>query len=30
VWQARPDLYLLEVYNSKGEAVLRNGVIESR
>jgi acyl dehydratase len=30
VWQARPDLYLLEVYNPKGEAVLRNGVIEIR
>jgi acyl dehydratase len=30
VWRARPDLYLLEVYNAKGEAVLRNGVIESR
>ena len=30
VWQARSDLYLLEVYNSKGEAVLRNGVIEIR
>lgn len=30
VWQARPGLYLLEVYNPKGEAVLRNGVIESR
>ena len=30
VWQARPDLYLLEVYNSRGEAVLRNGVIEAR
>jgi len=30
VWHARTDLYLLEVYNAKGEAVLRNGVIESR
>jgi acyl dehydratase len=30
VWQARPDLYLLEVYNSKGEAVLRNGTIETK
>jgi acyl dehydratase len=29
VWQAHPDLYLLEVYNPKGEAVLRNGVIET-
>ncbi len=30
VWQARPDLYLLEVYNPKGEAVLRNGLIATR
>jgi len=30
VWQVRSDLFLLEVYNSKAEAVLRNGVIESR
>ena len=30
VWEARPNLFLLEVYNAKGEAVLRNGVIESR
>jgi acyl dehydratase len=30
VWQARPNLYLLEVYNVKGDAILRNGVIESR
>ena len=30
VWQIHPDLFLLEVYNTKGEAVLRNGVIESR
>lgn len=30
VWQVRSDLFLLEVVNSKGEAVLRNGVIESR
>ena len=30
VWEARPNLFLLEVYNTKGEAVLRNGVIESR
>jgi 3-hydroxyacyl-CoA dehydrogenase/3a,7a,12a-trihydroxy-5b-cholest-24-enoyl-CoA hydratase len=30
VWQARPNLYLLEVYSGKGDAVLRNGVIESR
>ncbi len=30
VWQTSSDLFLLEVYNAKGEAVLRNGVIESR
>ena len=30
VWQPRAGLYLLEVFNAKGEAVLRNGVIESR
>jgi len=30
VWQARPHLFLLEVYNAQGEAVMRNGVIESR
>jgi acyl dehydratase len=30
VWQARPDLYLLEVLNPKGEAVLRNGMIATR
>ncbi|MBI5969464.1 MAG: MaoC family dehydratase N-terminal domain-containing protein [Deltaproteobacteria bacterium] len=30
VWQARPHLFLLEVYNAKGEAVIRNGVIESK
>jgi 3-hydroxyacyl-CoA dehydrogenase/3a,7a,12a-trihydroxy-5b-cholest-24-enoyl-CoA hydratase len=30
VWQSRPNLFLLEVYNSKGEAVLKNGVIEAR
>ncbi|MDH4268323.1 MAG: MaoC/PaaZ C-terminal domain-containing protein, partial [Deltaproteobacteria bacterium] len=30
VWQARPDLFLLEVYNAKGEPVLRNGVIETK
>ena len=29
VWQIRSHLFLLEVYNTKGEAVLRNGVIES-
>jgi len=30
IWQARPNLFLLEVYNAKGEAVIRNGVIESK
>ena len=30
VWQPRAGLYLLEVFNPKGEAVLRNGVIESK
>jgi len=30
VWQVRPHLFLLEVYNAQGEAVMRNGVIESR
>ena len=29
-WQARPNLFLLEVFNAKGEAVIRNGVIEGR
>jgi len=29
VWRVRPELFLLEVYNVQGEAVLRNGVIES-
>ena len=29
-WQARPNLFLLEVFNAKGEAVIRNGVIEAR
>ena len=28
-WQARPNLFLLEVFNAKGEAVIRNGVIEA-
>jgi acyl dehydratase len=28
VWQENPNLYLLEVFNPKGEAVIRNGVIE--
>lgn len=30
VWQANPNLYLLEVFNTKGDAVIRNGVIEGR
>ena len=30
VWKPRAGLYLLEVFNAKGEAVLRNGVIESK
>ena len=29
-WQVRPTLFLLEVYNAKGEAVIRNGVIEAK
>jgi acyl dehydratase len=29
-WQVHPDLFLLEVYNAKGEAVIKNGVIEAR
>jgi len=29
VWQAGPALFLLEVFNGKGEAVIRNGAIES-
>jgi acyl dehydratase len=29
-WQANPDLFLLEVFNGKGEAVIRNGVIETK
>ena len=29
-WQARPNLFLLEVFNAKGEAVIRNGVIEGK
>ncbi|MGE5254348.1 MAG: MaoC/PaaZ C-terminal domain-containing protein [Planctomycetaceae bacterium] len=28
VWQANPGLYLLEVFNPKGDAVIRNGAIE--
>ena len=28
VWQANPNLYLLEVFNAKGDAVIRNGAIE--
>ena len=30
VWRANPNLFLLEVFNGKGEAVIRNGVIEGR
>jgi len=30
VWQVQPNLFLLEVYNAKGEAVMRNGLIEIR
>lgn len=30
VWQANPNLCLLEVFNSKGDAVIRNGVIEAK
>ena len=30
VWQANPNLYLLEVFNAKGDAVIRNGVIEAK
>jgi acyl dehydratase len=30
VWQANPDLCLLEAFNAKGDAVIRNGVIEIR
>ncbi|HSR14011.1 MAG TPA: MaoC/PaaZ C-terminal domain-containing protein, partial [Thermodesulfobacteriota bacterium] len=29
VWKEGPALFLVEVYNPKGEAVLRNGVIET-
>jgi acyl dehydratase len=29
-WQGRPNLFLLEVFNAKGEAVIRNAVIEGR
>jgi acyl dehydratase len=29
-WQANPNLFLLEVFNGKGEAVIRNGVIEAK
>ena len=29
-WQAGPNVFLLEVYNAKGEAVIRNGRIEAR
>lgn len=30
VWTASSNLYLLEAYNDKGQAVLRHGVIESK
>ena len=30
VWRANPNLFLLEVFNGKGEAVIRNGVIEGK
>jgi acyl dehydratase len=30
VWQANPNLYLLEVFSAKGDAVIRNGVIEGK
>ena len=30
VWEGRPGLYLLEVHNAQGGAVLKNGVIELR
>jgi len=30
VWQAGPALFLVEVFNGKGEAVIRNGVIEAK
>jgi acyl dehydratase len=30
VWESRPGLFLLEVSNPKGEAVLKNGVVEVR
>jgi acyl dehydratase len=29
-WQAGSNLFLLEVFNAKGEAVIRNGAIEAR
>jgi acyl dehydratase len=29
-WQASPNIFLLEVYNAKGEAVIRNGIIEAK
>jgi acyl dehydratase len=29
-WHARPGLFLLEVFNARGEAVIRNGVIEEK
>jgi acyl dehydratase len=30
VWSPHSNLYLLEAYNNRGQAVLRNGVIESK
>jgi acyl dehydratase len=30
IWQTHSNFFLLEAYNAKGEAVLRNGVIESQ
>jgi acyl dehydratase len=30
VWRANSNLFLLEVFNGKGEAVIRNGVIEGK
>jgi acyl dehydratase len=30
VWKTTPNLYLLEVFNAKGDAVIRNGVIEAK
>jgi 3-hydroxyacyl-CoA dehydrogenase/3a,7a,12a-trihydroxy-5b-cholest-24-enoyl-CoA hydratase len=30
IWKTTPNLYLLEVFNPKGDAVIRNGVIEAK